>query len=336
MLISNDQHLDMNNMETVKRLLIDQMNKAIELGLHEVTWLGDMFDVRSNQKLDVAITFLEILDEYGRNGIKAVCVSGNHDRADYSSHNSWITLFRSHPALDLINDIEVRQYGEVSATFMPFFIEEMMVERLEAAEPTDLFLGHLEMNGSANNGVVAKDRVLSPSMFKKFKQTYLGHYHNYGDINDRIHHLPSLYQRNYGEDDIKGYTIVYDDLSSKHVQSDFKRFKTVKVDIDTLTPEEQRKLLKSKENDVNLRIEVTGSSEKMKAFKKDSFTQAGIDVKIKHDKVFEIDKVELHEVKGKDIRLTVGAIREKFSSFCKRDELNMEEGKQILEKVLGD
>ena len=334
MLISNDQHLDINNIDTVKGLLFKQIDKAVELGLNEIVLLGDMFDVRASQKLDVMVAFMEILDRAASKDVSVTAIPGNHDKSSYSSHNSWLLPFRSHKALELIEDIEMRAFGDTLVTLMPFFTEEMMVEKIEAAEPSDLFLGHLEMNGSTNHGVVAEGRIISPSMFKKFKKSLFGHYHSPHEVGGNAQHLPSLYQRGYGECEVKGYTLVYDDLSIEHIQSNFKSFKTVKVDIDTLTPKKQKELLKSKESGVNLRIEITGASEKLKSFKKDKFIQAGIDVKIKHDKVFNKESVEMPKINEETIKLSNKKVEELFESFCERDGLDVKKGEKYLHKVL--
>lgn len=337
MILSNDWHLAANNLDTVTRLISDKVQLAIELGLSEITVAGDLFDSRASQKLDLIMTFNGILDMVHEAGLKIRIIAGNHDKSNYSSTYSWIAPFRHHPAMILHSVYDTVEIAGFDVAFMPFIIEDRMVELLEKAEPANILISHFELNGSTNHGIVAKDRAITKQMLDKFDLTLLGHYHTGHEVAEGIIHMPSLYQRNFGEDFVKGYTVLYDDLSIEHIQSDFRPFNTIKIDVEQDTSDEVKEVLKmAKKDNTNIRVELVGGEEKVKAFKKEKLKQAGIDVKVKYDEIdFDEDGLslpKLDEVK----KMSSDEIKSSFDEFCEKEELNKEIGERYLEDALNE
>lgn len=336
MLISNDQHMGTNNIDTVLELLYFQIDKAVELGLDRVFFLGDLIDSRKSNKLDTLVAVSKILDRAKEKEVTVVCIPGNHDKSDYSSVYSWVYLFKDHDNFDVISNIKVLDICGISVTMLPFFSDEIMAELIDKANPSSIFLGHLEMNGSTNNGIKAEGRPIKPSMFSKFKLVLLGHYHTPHTIGKHIHHLPSLYQRNFSETETKGYTLVYDDLSIEHIQSKFKPFKTVKVDLDTLTPDTMNSLIKQANSGVSLRAEIRGSESKLKSFNCDNLIQHGIEPKIVHEKIVEqrLTSKELElplATKRGTVEQYKSKISDVFKEFCEKENIQFEKGVKFLE-----
>lgn len=48
---------------------------------------------------------------------------------------------------------------------------------------------------------------------------YLGHYHDYQQVGSNIFHLGSLQQNNFGEDESKGFWMLYDDCTVELLKS---------------------------------------------------------------------------------------------------------------------
>lgn len=330
-LISNDWHLSGNNIEEVKDLVAQKIEVAKNLNIDTLTVAGDLFDSRSSQKLDTIKAFGDILEMVHNNDMELEVIAGNHDRSDYKSYYSWITPFTHHPALVLYNDFTTFYEDNINYAFMPFFDEPIMIEKLEEAKPADVLIAHFELNGSTNNGIVASGRAIDKKILDKFGLVLLGHYHTGHEVTENIIHMSSLYQRNFGEDSVKGFTILYDDLTLGHVQSLFRPFETIKLDVDGDISKDIKDVLKrAKKDDINLRVELTGSEEKIKAFKKDKLKLAGVDVKTKHKEIEEAEQEQEVEMK----KMTSVEIKKSFVDFCEKEDLNKEQGEKYLKEVL--
>lgn len=83
----------------------------------------------------------------------------------------------------------------------------------------------------------------------------------------------------------------------------------------------------AKNDKINLRLEVTGSEEKMRAFKKDKFVLAGVDVKRKYKEV-KLEDLENGESKDNDSNDV--DVEQEFVVFCEKENLDIEKGKVYL------
>jgi len=336
-LVSNDWHLDSNNCDQIIDLFHQMCKAALDAGVECIILAGDIFDSRSSQRLNTLLAFKEIVRIANENGIILRVVPGNHDKTRYDSYNSWLDVF---DGFYLYRDVETINFnikGKVTkVTLIPFFEDEMLIDKINMAEGSDMLISHFELNGSTFHGVEAKGRAIEASMLKKWKKTYLGHYHDHNEVTKDVVHLPSLYQRNFGENNKKGFTMIYDDLSYEHIQSNFKPFETIKMDIDAITPEETKDILKRAKNNLNLRLEITGATSKIKAFKKDKFVQAGIDIKTKHEELIIHENYFDHRPNEVKEMMSNENVEKIFDVFCKEEELDLERGKVYLGKILSN
>ena len=188
------------------------------------------------------------------------------------------------------------------------------------------------MQGSTHLGNVSEKANITRKMLKKWKMTYLGHYHNTHEITKEIVHLPSFRQNNFGEDNNKGFTVIYDDLSYKVIKGRFKEFYKLSIDIDTVTSKEIDSLLELHGGSSNIvRFEFYGDESKLRALNKTKFKEANIDVKVKYESIFEVDAfVKPTMIKVFDEK----SVQERFEKFCEEKGYDWEEGVALLNKFL--
>ena len=88
-----------------------------------------------------------------------------------------------------------------------------------------ILITHMGFDGVVNNDGSRVSSVIKPSMFKNWTKVLIGHYHNASELADNVIYTGSAYQNNYGENITdKGFTVVFNDGSIKHVQSKFPRY----------------------------------------------------------------------------------------------------------------
>lgn len=342
--ISNDWHLKENNLEEITTLVRQKCELAISLNAGHLFVLGDIFDSRIAQKQIVLSAFSNILDIVSSYELKMVIIPGNHDKTDYSSKESFLLPFKDHPALLLISltgGIPFKNHN-IYVHFVPFFNEEIWLgvygdllnyasDEFDEDSVKQILCTHIAVTGSKNNDGSMVTSKLSTKIFKDFFKVFSGHYHDQQKIGENFYHLPSIRQNNFGEDLDKGFTILYSDGSHELRKSNFKKFIKVTVDIDT----DKEKLLsltnKYKGSDDNVRFEIIGSENALKALRKEDITSCGIGIvtKIKEiqDDILFVENEEIKEYNA-------STIKDAFAEFCEKENLSNEEGLKFLIQVL--
>lgn len=337
-IISTDHHLSEGNASTIKDILLEEMEIADKKGIKTHIWLGDVFDNRVSQREMCLSTLHEILETYDENGHQIVCIPGNHDKTSYSSQKSFLTAFKHHPSFTLVEELDGMQIEGVYCFFLPFFTDDILLDELTEIgdkRKKNILFGHFAVTGSKNMDGTEVKSELKPSMFEMFKKVYLGHYHNYQRVGSNIYHLGSVQQNNFGEDEKKGFWLLDSDLEVDLIPSTKGTvFKKLEIDLEE-TPHKQAVALINKFKKENptarVRVEVWGEQSSLDAFDKDAFTKEGVDIKKKFKEI-EIKEVLAPTVEVKT--LEAKDIEDRFSSFCKENEYDEKEGKEILNKLL--
>lgn len=332
-IIFNDAHLKTGNENDVIKSCRHLIKYAVDNKITNVIFAGDLFDSRSFQRQSVLQALDLILNEMNEAGLTLYMFPGNHDKTVYASYDSFLDVYRHYPGVVFNRELSVIDIEGVSITLLPFFSDDMLVPMLEEAQGTDVLISHFEMAGSTNLGKVSEKSSINKKLLSKFTKTYLGHYHNWHEITKDIVHLPSLRQASFGEDDNKGFSILYSDLSYEIIKGDFSKFKKIVLDINKTTQVKIQELIQKYTDSVDtIRFEFIGSEEKLKAIDKSQFKGTGIDIKLKFDVKYDFDaKVEVPQVVQ---NYGVDQVREAFKSFCDDKGYDYKKGSELLEEFL--
>lgn len=333
--ISTDWHIKKENIEDIKKLIIEQCELSVKLGVKYLVCLGDVFESRVSQREDVLKAFKDILDIIHSYELKLIVIPGNHDKTNYDSIDSFLLPYEQHPAIKLVNDHVSTSISDVKMYFIPFFNEGVWVEEFDKLTLTgsqNILFTHIAVTGSVNNDGTHVSSSISPKLFSKFNKVFSGHYHDQQKIGKNFYHLPSIQQNNFGENSDKGFTVLYDDLSHELVKSTFKEFIKVKVDLDTYSQDDLNTLKRKygQSND-NVRFEFIGSDDVLKSIKKEDFTSLGIDIKTKSKEIVnDIEYIETVEI----VEHNKDTILEAFKNFCEKENYSYEQGVSYLQKKL--
>jgi exonuclease SbcD len=331
-IIWNDVHLKNGNEESILDAFNYMLVKAKELGITRTIFAGDLFDSRTMQRLKVLQTFDKMLENSSKAGITIDLISGNHDKTIYASYDSFLEQYRYHPGVNYYRGITELEYEGIKFTYAPFFSDDMLIPMLEESKGGDVLVSHFEMQGSTHLGKVVEKSVINEKFLSKWKKVYLGHYHNHHEITKDIVHLPAFIQASFGEDDNKGFSVLYDDLSYSIIKGRFRRFKKVSINLDTITPSGIKELLRTHENSPNsIRFEISGSESKVKAFDVSIFKDTNIDVKKKYEQKFDYEEDEKPSIIEK---FDKASVQESFEKFCEQKGYDYKEGKVILDEFL--
>lgn len=330
-ILSTDKHITPRNLSEMYDLFKQEIILAKERNVSNIIWLGDIFNSRESQRQEVLTFLSNILIDYKNAGLEIYCIPGNHDKTDYNSYDSFLDCFILAPHFHLLKEANSFTLGGVKFDSVPFFNEEKWLEefnKIPKKEAGQILLSHIAVDGSVNNdGSKVSSEKIKPSMFNHYKSVFLGHYHNAQQVSKNIFHLPSTRQNNFGEDNEKGFTILYNDFSTEFIKSKFIEFEKFHIDLENSSIEEAMELAKTieKEN-VRITFEFSGSDDKLRALDKKFFINLGVSVTTKNKDV-EVEDVEYaEEVK----KMTDDDIIEHFKRFCKKNNYPFDEGIKYL------
>lgn len=332
-IIFNDIHLKPGNEEETLLSVRHMISYAILNKIKTLVFAGDLFHSRSNQKESVLNACDKIFEEINDAGLFLIIFPGNHDKTTYTSFTSFLDVYRFHPNVMFTSKIMNINIEGKTVTLLPFFDDSMLVPMLEEAEGSDILISHFEMKGSSHLGQVSEKSSITRKTLKKWGKTYLGHYHNTHEITPNIVHLPSLRQQDFGEDSHKGFSVIYEDSSYEIVQGIFKAFTKVILDIDILTGEEIKALIKTYTNSSDtIRFELVGEESKLKALDKEQFKGTGIDIKLKYEKKYSTGNEE--DAPKLIKKFDMGQVVSTFREFCIEKGYDHEIGLTYLNKFL--
>ena len=329
----NDIHLRGDNVEKIKDLISQACSLGDHLKCKQLLVLGDIFDARPAQKQGVLVAFSEILDYIYSKGFKMLCIAGNHDKSDYTANESYLTQYKDHPAIILLSEPTYIHSGDFyencdcqfNSYFIPFYEEKVFKEKYDKLISNNpisnksILFSHIAVTGSRNNDGTIIESPIKPSIFKDFYKVMLGHYHNEQQIGGNIFHLPSICQSNYGEDENKGFTIIFADGSHEFKKSKFKEFKTIKLDVANLSKEAIREIIS--ESNSNTRIELVGEKDILDSVDTTILRDAGIKV-VKKNIDLEIEEIEqISEIK----KYNKESISKEFTDWCNKEGYNSTE-----------
>ena len=333
-LIITDIHADEDNIQQV----FDIVKQAIDICSNNRIPLycgGDVFDSRRSQSLTVLDLWSELLDYCELKSVEMRCIPGNHDKMDYKSERSYLDLYQRHPAFKLTRDYQFYDHDNIRVHMIPFFSEKdiypQYLQRVQYGDGINHLITHIATDGVRNNDGSMIADTLSVDLFSKFDKVFVGHYHDKQTIRN-IHYIGSCKQKDYGEDDDKGFTLV--DKSGNHssIETQFKKFVVVKIDIDNANQKQLEQFAQQyQDQDINVRFKLIGSKQASAMIDQSKLMQLGIDVKYEYK-----EEINLINNKTEDfVGFNKDSILSEWDIFCQSNpEIDQTQGKEYLQITL--
>lgn len=340
-IISNDWHLDKTNIEQVKEIIKQKCELAVKLEVEYLIFAGDLLESSVSQRQEVFVAIDEIFDIVQSYGLKIFVIPGNHDKTNKESEYSFLKPFKNHSAVIYIPNNKSVSVDGILFHFLPYFntgCENFNTNFTALKSNTDtecknVFIGHLALTGSMNNDGNRVESALKISDFDAFDLVLLGHYHNTHKVNHNIIHLPSIKQKNFGENNNKGFTVLYDDLSYEIIKSKTIDFEVYQFDMDKHTIDDLINVSNEIEVSTNKRIrfEVIGDKDIVSTMDFSCFENIGIDVKSKYNQLEQ--PIQQTKIADSLAILSEESIVIKFKNFCAANKLDFDGGSKLLNKI---
>lgn len=254
-ILVNDIHLNKDNGNLVKDIFSQLVKICKKFKTANIFCGGDVFTNRSGQPLNVLTDWKDVLNFLNKKNIDLYAIPGNHDKTDKDSENSYLDVY-SQSCFHLFRNFGVVNFDMCDVAFIPYFGDEKWLEefskleeKLDYKNPTVL-ITHMGFDGVRNNDGTEVCSIIKPSMFKKFTNVLIGHYHNASKLSKNVYYTGSAYQNDYGETyNDKGCSVIYSDGSFSHISLNFPKY--IKEVIDINDKDTLNNLVEKYENDNN-------------------------------------------------------------------------------------
>ena len=327
-----DTHFDKDNLEEVLDVMFQCVDYAVEIGVKKIRHLGDGFTDRTGQGLLVLLAMTRWAEYAESKGMLIEMIPGNHDKTNLESENSYFDVYSKHENITVIRKetIIVDKRG-IAHCYLPYFKENgsypirltKLLKRLKKTSYTDAYLyTHIAVDKVKNNDGSKVSNGLKIKMFKIFKKVFVGHYHDKSKLGKNIYYIGSGRPKDFGEDDEKGFTVLYQNGDHELIRARFNAFKKVKIDLDDISPEEIEALrIRLSKLTSNRRVIFNGTQEQIEALDLRKFKEAGIDIKRETKNVTK--SIEAAS-RGEVVEYDTKEIKKRFLRFCSRNEVEKE------------
>lgn len=285
-----DTHSDKDNLQEVKDILEQAVDLAIHHKAKNIFHLGDVFTSRVGQGLQVLLSQDNWIRKCSKVGIHLHVIAGNHDKTDLDDEASYldvifrgfretVTVYRKETAVEI---------DGVLCCFLPYFKEggsypgrlaDLVSRARKSGSKKKLLFTHIAVDGVRNNDGSPVENSLKANMFKEFHTVFVGHYHNRSQVGDNIFYIGSPRPKDFGEDNEKGFTLLYPDGTHELALGGFRKF--IKVQVDLSEGKEKIEELKAEyaESEHRVRFVVTGEEEDLSLISTKEFADLGIEIK---------------------------------------------------------
>jgi exonuclease SbcD len=359
-LVVNDVHLHLSTLETGKDVLAQAVALCTELGIKFLILNGDLFTERKGQPLEVLLAVLWFKQLCFDTGLTVLAIPGNHDKTDLESEDSFLDIFHGGDfhvyRKESVVSIKGANGTPLRVWLLPYFLENGSLparieslfrqlcyqldedQRREDFEDwhisKNVLCMHAAISGVRNNDGSEVKNEVGPQLFSFWTNVIVGHYHNYSRLGENIHYTGSAYPRNHGEDNDKGFTIVYADGSLERKKAVFPHYVSYEIPLEQLDAEMVASLRKESElGETNMRVLVRATKAELKGFDLTPLLALGIEAK---KKPLELDEAIEAAAENRVESHTVQTLHEQFNHFATShgysDEVT-EEGRTILSKL---
>lgn len=344
LLLLNDIHISKDNIPAFKANWQEAIDICRKMDVKEIAIGGDLFFSRAAQTLDVLLAVHDALLTAAEHGIHVTIAEGNHDKVNQENERGYCHVFDQHSNVLVCDEYVSLPLGDdcrFVLHMMGYFPEDgsfcTRLDRLkeEALDPKRLNFLYIH---EGINGALAQpnDKELPAKIFEDFDKVFVGHYHNRTIIDKtRIEYIGSSRQHNFGEDEEKGYTVIYTDGSHEFIKNQANtRYRVIDVAAERAglhLMDELREIDADGRYKVKVRVHAPQAA--MKSVDKAGLLDAGatkVELIADDEEMLEVAASSLFE------KFDSHRIRETYEEFCREKQIDdVAIGLEYLSKIEG-
>ena len=339
-LLINDIHVSKDNIPEFQKNWDEALKICKEQDIPEIIIGGDLLQSRSSyQTLDVLLAVRQALIKANNAGLELTIAEGNHDLVDQEAILGYCHVFSEYPHVHVVDDYTVLDFSDdVVLYVMSYFpesgsftsrLQDILDNDFDPSKHNILYIHEGIRGGLA----MPSDDELPTKIFKDFDAVLVGHYHNRCKIKGtNIEYIGASRQHNFGEDEEKGYTILYSDGSYQFVKNQSNiRYKVIDLalqDVDNNLIDELNDIKVDGKYKVKARISCSATD--VQNVDKQKLLEAGA---AKVEIVTEKTVAKIIEAHSLDRKFDKTGIKQEYESFCSEKVIDSSMGLQYLDKI---
>lgn len=336
MLLLNDIHISKDNIPDFSLNWSEALSVCKRMDIHTIVLGGDLFFSRSSQTLDVLLAVHDALLVARNLNIDVILANGNHDLVNQEAVRGYCHIFDTHDNVLVIDEYHTLSNPEWSFMLhvIPYFPEdgsfteklnEVIENEVSACKQNYLYI-HEGINGALSRPA---DKELPVNMFDDFDKVFVGHYHNRCRVAPRIEYIGSSRQHNFGEDEEKGYTVLFTDGTTEFIKNRAnRRFMVLDIPDDKVDIHLTDRLEELKEDGrYKVKVRIHTGEAGTSSIDKSKLLEAGaakVEVVTEEIHVTQTTETGLFE------KYDGGKIRDSYCLFCTEKGINEELGLSYL------
>lgn len=301
---------------------------------------GDLWESRPGQTLNTFLAVKQaILKATQKYDFSLTIAEGNHCKVNQEEIEGWSHIFSEYKNVEVVDVFKLMRWEGTKQCLgvMSYFPEQgSFVQHLEDFKAhikkvnvslSDVTL-YIHQGIAGGIGGYVADTDLPTELFDEFKQVLVGHYHNRIHIPDTsIYYIGSSRQKDFGEDEAKGYTLFYDDGSFEFVENKVNiRYKNIEV-----TAKELADMNVAELSDPNYRVKLKVKCDAKDKKKVDRNTL--LEMGFNRVEIVESKKKEITQQSSIDEKYDTNTIKKEYVDFCSKENIDPELGNSYLNKI---
>ena len=337
-LLINDIHVSKGTITEFQKNWDEALQICTDNDIPELIVGGDLWLSRSAQTLSTLMAVRQAILKATSMDLSLTIAEGNHDLVDQESFLGYSHLFSEYPNVFVVDDYTVMDISDnVVLYVMSYFPENgSFTERLNAIvkELDSLKTNILYIHEGINGGLaMPSDDELPASIFQPFSKTLVGHYHNRKRVTGtEIEYIGSSRQHNFGEDEEKGYTILYSDGSYEFVKNEVNtRYRVIDIDLSQMDDKFYEMVNTLKEGGYKVKVRISCDSKAVNSVDKQKCLDNGA---TKIEFITEHTEIKLTQAQDITQKFDKSGIKQEYVDFCAdRAISNVEMGLHYLNKI---
>lgn len=340
-LLINDIHVSKDNVPEFIKNWDEALEVCSKHCINRIVVGGDLWLSRSAQTLSTILAVKSALIKTIRQDITVCIAEGNHDLVNQESLEGYSHVFSEYQGIEMIDDFSIYEMidGDSYTDFfvMSYFPENgSFIERYNemSKEIMDGRKSILYIHEGIRGGLAtASDDELPANIFDKFDAVLVGHYHDRKKIaGTNIEYIGASRQHNFGEDEEKGYTILYTDGSYEFIKNEANiRYKVIDIDISDVNDDFFAELQRIKEDGrYRIKTRISCKSTQVASVDKQKLSECGA---TKIELVTEQTQVRIAEGQDLSKKYDKSGIKQEYTNFCSDKAINVELGLTYLDKI---
>ena len=339
LLLLNDIHASKDNIPEFTANWREALDICRKMEIRDIALGGDLFLSRAAQTLDVLLAVHDALLLAAEYGMHVTMINGNHDKVNQESPRGYCHIFDQHDNVLVADDYIALPCpdGQRFILHMVAYFPEngSFPEKLERVRLDPERLNYLYIHEGINGALAqSSDNELPAHLFEAFDKVFVGHYHNRCIIpKTHIEYIGSSRQHNFGEDEEKGYTVIYTDGTHEFIKNKVNtRYKVLDVSAERAglhLMDELREIDADGRYKVKVRVHAPQAA--MKSVDKAALLEAGatkVELIADDEELLESVSSSLFE------KFDSRRIRETYEEFCREKQIeDVAVGLEYLSKI---